>query len=360
MVKHFPFLDNLRTTVIVLAVLCTALSGFMVYPDVHAFVPATTQHVGFDAFCNGIIPVILAVLFFISGFCNASTLRIHLVPNYVKQKWVRLGLPWLVGIMILAPELAYLSFISHGGSHDISTFYWVTYWYDAFTQGQYWFLSVLLVLTLGLALAKQLRHSCLKHKPAGPVPPLVMGAFYVTLSVALEAAYLLGGNHWFNVAYLLTFRLDYAVLAVFFFLGGVYAEKHRWFSPRGYMPELLWFYTFIIVFVVYCINIVFSIVTDSSIISVMIAALSLSGTLGLIAAFKQWGNSNGPKAMELAGLSYAFYFVSEPFAQNTAFFLNPLDVPAIVKIILILAITFIYGYLVSKYALKYIPSFQKQ
>ncbi len=360
MVKHFPFLDNLRTVVIVLAVLCTGLSGFMAYPDMHAFVPATTQHIGFDAFCNGIIPVILAVLFFISGFCNASTLRIHLVHNYVQKKWTRLGLPWLFGILILAPELAYISFISHGGSHDVSTFYWTTYWYDAFTQGQYWFLSVLLVLTFGLAGAKQLSHNCLQHKKAGPIPPLVMGSFYVVLSVSLEAAHLLGGNHWFNVAYLLTFRLDYIVIAVLFFLAGVYGAKHRWFSPKGYMPELIWFYTFIAVFAVYFMVTVFSLITDSSILSVMTAALALSGTLGLIAALHQWGNSNGPKAMELAGLSYAFYFVSEPFAQNTAFFLNPLDVSAVPKIILILAITFIYGYLVSKYALKYLPPFQKQ
>lgn len=360
MSNRLYYLDNVRTFMILAAVLCSATSGFMVYPDVHTYVPATTQHYGFDAFINGAIAVILGALFFISGYCNAATLRMHVVREFIQKKWLRLGLPWVAGIAVLAPELAYISFISHGGNPDVSTFYWTTYWYDYFTQGQYWFLAVLLVLNGLLALAKLLSHSCLQHKQAVPLRPFYAGLFVFFLAFALNGAYMLFGNHWFNIAYVLTFRADYAVMAVFYFLAGIYASKHRWFSRRGYAPDVAWLYAFLAVAVVYGLTASFIQPLPAYMAGPLLSLLSFTGVLGFIGLFARFGQTDSPKAKELALLSYGFYFLSEPLVQNTAFFLHPLAVPAAVKIILILAITIIYGYLVSKYALLHLAPFKQQ
>lgn len=360
MSKHIQYLDNLRTAAIILAVLCTALNGFMVYPDAHSFVPAATSYPGVDIFINASVPLILAVLFFISGFLNASTLRIHVVSGFIRKKWIRLGLPWLAGCIIVAPELAYISHVSTGGTDTVPAFYQAAYWHTAFTQGQYWFLAFLLILCLLLGLAKTLRHTCLQHtKTTGPLSPVTAGIFFAMLSAMLAGAQHLGGNHWFNAAYVLTFRLDYAVIAVFYFAAGTYAEKHRWFSARGYMPTLPWFYAFVITCIVYGGISIMPFANTFSATPALTALITFTGVPGLLSAFAAWGKQPGHRAAMLANLSYPFYFVSEPFAQNTAFFLNPLAVAAGIKILLILAITIIYGYLVSKYALIHFRSFKR-
>lgn len=355
--KRLVYLDNLRTVMILLAVLCTALSGFMVYPDVHSYVPSTTQHVAFDIFINGAIAVILGVLFFISGYCNAATLRIHIVQEFLPKKWTRFGLPWIVGAAFLAPELSYIAYISHGGTQGVTDFYSTTFWYDYFTQGQYWFLAVLLVFNLLLAGAKTVSHRCLQHNKAVPLPPLYAGIFVFALAFLLNGAYMTVGNHWFNIAYVLSFRADYAILSALYFLAGIYASKHCWFSARGYVPTFPWFYAFLVCVVLYGVG---SLCPMTVLQGPLTAILSFTGVLGLIAAFHRFADVNPPKVEEIGTLSYSFYFISEPLVQNTAFFLNPLNVPAFVKILLILAITVIYGYLVSKYALIHLASFKRQ
>lgn len=357
---RIPYLDTLRTTMIVVAALCLALNGFMVYPDVHAFIPATTPHPAVDAFSNAAVAVILGVLFFISGYCNAATLRMHVIREYVQKKWTRIGLPWLVGSAIVAPELAYISFISHGGNPDVLTFYWTTYWYHDFTQGQYWFLAFLLVLTGLLALAKTISHTCLQHKQAVPLPPAYAGFFVFLLAVALTAAHALAGNQWFNIAYVLTFRADYAVMAVFYFLAGIYASKHRWFSRHGYVPQVPWFYAFLVVCVLYGAASFYGQPLPVSLQGPLTALLSFTGVLGFLGIFAVMKAVDSPRCTEWNTLSYAFFFLSEPLVQNTAFFLNPLAVPAVLKVLLIFIITVVYGYLVSKYVLIYFPPFRRQ
>lgn len=355
--KQIHYIDNLRTIAIAAGIICTVLNSFAIYAD------AQNQSLYSAVFIciNGIMPVVLAILFFISGFLNTSTLRIHTTAVFLQRKWHRLCLPWVAGAGFLAPEIAYLDWISKGGNPDVLSFYGTTYWHEAFTAGQYWFLAILIILCYLLGFCKKVWHTSMQHtKTAPPLSLTAAGIFFFLLCAALEGIRFLSGNHVFSPSDVLSFRLDYVVLAVFCFAAGIYAAKHRWLSAKGYTPSLGWFYAFAAVCLCYGILAAAGYADNAYFMTILLALFSLTGILGLLALFASHGNQYDHTAAAWASLSYAFYFVSEPIAKNTAFFLQMLHVSSFLKICLILLITFLYGYILSKYVLIHWSPFQRQ
>ncbi|MCI1248833.1 MAG: hypothetical protein LKG17_08000, partial [Megasphaera sp.] len=87
--------------------------------------------------------------------------------------------------------------------------------------------------------------------------------------------------------------------------------------------------------------------------------LSLPGLLGGIAIMNRIPHSDGKNAVLLANLSYPFYFLSAFLMENTAYFLHPLAISEGIKVILIVILSTIYGYMLCKYALWHLPCFKK-
>jgi glucan biosynthesis protein C len=362
--QRIYFLDNLRTAVIVLAVLGNAAIGFMISPMQQAYVIAGSMDsgqraIGFDIFVTWLNVFILPVLFFISGYFGASTLRIRLFKPFFQRKWQRIGWPWIFGSLLLAPELAWLKALNSNPDLGFWTFYTQMFWTEDYEQGQFWFLGVLLALFLCLMAAKKLRPNCLRRVTASTLPPWVPIGIILISATASFWLQLLCGNLWFHPLYILVFQPHRLVNGILYFILGVLAFKHRWFTPGGYTPSPYWLVLFALLSVLrYAAPL-------ASMLYLMIgplinATMAMTALLGLLGAFSTWGNQNGQQAVTLASLSYPLYFLHQTLLQNTAWFLNPLAIPGLMKYVLICAITFIYAYLISKYVLLRLPSFRRQ
>ncbi|MCH4166329.1 MAG: hypothetical protein LKF74_05110 [Megasphaera sp.] len=364
--KRLWFLDNLRTFAVLLGLLCIWAGAYTVFPS-QLYIRTTGHWVGFDVFYEGAVAISLAALFFISGYLGASDLRIHVIKPFFQKKWQRLGWPWLFGVLFLAPELAFLSYTSHGGTGSFLDFYGQHYWSDAFTQGPFWFLGVLLFLFLCLIGAKKWRHHILQRCAAsGMTAPLVL--FILVLQALLVSECLsYSGMTWFNSLYILTFQPSRMVTCLLYFLLGIYALKHRWFTANGYMPSTRWIAALVIIVPLYAvmapyISIIGFFTAGFQPLHTLVflaSFLSLPGLLGSMAVLNKLPHPDSPTAVLLSNLSYPFYFLGPLLIENTAYFLQPLAISEGLKVLVTALLVIIYGYMLCKYALWHMPCFKK-
>ena len=166
-------------------------------------------------------------------------------------------------------------------------------------------------------------------------------------------------DFWFPL-----YVLYLAAMCGLYFCFGAYAFRHRWFTAGGYVPSA-----------VHIIGaaLLLGVVVASSYITMGISVF-ISGTLfplllffsilqlplllALLAAFAKWGDIETDKTKLAAGLAYPLYVVSDTLIQNTAYFLQPLSLGMPLKFVLTLALSFLYGYMICKYALRHLPCFK--
>lgn len=367
--KRIHYLDNLRTFLVFAGICFAALGNFRPFPLLHPYVPApmhSIEGLAIDFLHNLAIVCIVPAIFFISAYFGASSLRIHMIRPYFKSKWTRLGWPWLVGTILLAPELLYLASRSCGSHGDGPAFSIVhlPFW-SAYFQSPFFCIGLLLLFHLALMGAKKWRRSLFQRAAAAPPSAGILAGFYV-LQLIVAAAFfgLLLAAHrtpdlWFPL-----YVLYLAAMSGLYFCFGVYAFRHRWFTAGGYVPSS-----------VHIIGaaLLLGVVVASSYITMGISVF-ISGTLfplllffsilqlplllALLAAFAKWGDIETDKTKLAAGLAYPLYVVSDTLIQNTAYFLQPLSLGTPLKCILTLALSFLYGYMICKYALRHLPCFK--
>ena len=367
--KRIHYLDNLRTCLVFAGIFFAALGNFRPFPLLHPYVPApmhSIEGLAVDFLYNLAIVFIVPAIFFISAYFGASSLRIHMIRPYFKNKWTRLGWPWLIGTVLLAPELLYLASRNCGSHGDGPAFSLIhpPFW-SAYFQSPFFFIGLLLLFHLALMGAKKWRRSLFQRAAAAPPSAGILAVFYV-LQLAVAAAFfgLLLAAHrapdfWFPL-----YVLYLAAMSGLYFCFGVYAFRHRWFTAGGYVPSA--------VHIIGAALLLGVIVASSYItmgISVFISGtlfplllffslLQLPLLLALLAAFAKWGDIETDKTKLAAGLAYPLYVVSDTLIQNTAYFLQPLSLGTPLKFILTLALSFLYGYMICKYALRHLPCFK--
>lgn len=367
--KRIYYLDNLRTCLVFAGICFAALGNFRPFPLLHPYVPApmhSIEGLAVDFLYNLAIVFIVPAIFFISAYFGASSLRIHVIRPYFKSKWTRLGWPWLIGTVLLAPELLYLASRSCGSHGDGPAFSLIhpPFW-SVYFQSPFFFIGLLLLFHLALMGAKKWRRSLFQRAAAAPPSAGILAGFYA-LQLIVAAAFfgLLLAAHrtpdlWFPL-----YVLYLAAMYGLYFCFGVYAFRHRWFTAGGYVPSAVH-----IVGAALLLGVVVASSYITAGISVFISGtlfplllffsiLQLPLLLALLAAFAKWGDIETDKTKVAAGLAYPLYVVSDTLIQNTAYFLQPLSLGAPLKCILTLALSFLYGYMLCKYALRHLPCFK--
>lgn len=367
--KRIHYLDNLRTFLVFAGICFAALGNFRPFPLLHPYVPApmhSIEGLAIDFLYNLAIVCIVPAIFFISAYFGASSLHIHMIRPYFKSKWTRLGWPWLAGTILLAPELLYLASRSCGSHGDGPAFSIVhlPFW-SAYFQSPFFCIGLLLLFHLALMGAKKWRRSLFQRAAAAPPSAGILAGFYA-LQLVVAAAFfgLLLAAHRTPDFWFLLYVLYLAAMSGLYFCFGVYAFRHRWFTAGGYVPSAVH-----IVGAALLLGVVVASSYITAGISVFISGtlfplllffsiLQLPLLLALLAAFAKWGDKETSKTKLAAGLAYPLYVVSDTLIQNTAYFLQPLSLGTPLKFVLTLALSFLYGYMICKYALRHLPCFK--
>lgn len=126
--ERLYFLDNLKTCIVVLMVVFHAAMSYMAYaPEWWYVLDGDSSLVG-TVFVLWADVFIMPVMFFVAGYFALPSLARHGRIGFWRKKGVHIILPWLVGALVCAPYIAYLTIASRPNPMDFPTFYIQLFW----------------------------------------------------------------------------------------------------------------------------------------------------------------------------------------------------------------------------------------
>jgi glucan biosynthesis protein C len=265
--KRLVFLDNLRWLMVLLVLVFHSGSsyGTMVafWPFHEADPSELLDHIMplFDVF-------MMSILFFIAGYFALPSLQKRGGKRFLESKLKRLGVPWLVGIVLVLPILDYIHHYTQATGKGLSPRNFGTHWWlsmkkigefhvgrmsmsgfldmtEHFYQRYMWFLSLLLLFFVVLWLLYEAREKwgqaseqSAREETASSrsiYPTLaVVGLLNVLLFALVKSLTSSLDNPfdmvWFSLGNVVQFELAKLAFYVPYFGLGLYAYSRKWFA----------------------------------------------------------------------------------------------------------------------------------
>jgi glucans biosynthesis protein C len=249
------FFDTVRTIAMLSVVLYHAVAAYS------TLTPHWSVHDGTSVIADGIRELfdvyMMPVFFFLAGYFAVPSLRRHGGWTFIKGKLRRLGVPWLIAILIIIPLARYGMATKSGGNltHQAFLRYWIEYlgnvgtvrvglWTaDSMNQMHFWFLSLLLsfLIIFGLVYAltpprgrqsasvqAQRVASARGIMVSLQVAAVVCSACYFVISLVTPDL------SWVMVDLLWQFQPGGFVLCAASLLAGALAFSKRWFEGESF------------------------------------------------------------------------------------------------------------------------------
>ena len=377
------FLDNLRAFIIVCVV---TLHGAMIYMDSPPewwYVSDTQRSLIFTAVALLIDVPIMMVLFFLAAYFVLPSLIKRDQKTFLKDKFIRIGAPWIFGVLLLTPPTVYFAYYSRNVPMGLFQFWATDFWQVRYQQSVYWYLGVLFLFFVLFSVVYR-SNRWLQSVP-GPVPlspGLVLGVFWglTTLAIFFMSEWHVPEG-WFACSYVLVVQPWRTPLYVGYFILGIIACRNGWFTARGYQPRLipwatLWFllgtgyfanrfncdrlqiikhihrliHTYILGQSKLALNIEHAILFNT---------LCLSSLLAGVAFFQRYLNGGGRFWKGLSANSYGIYYIHPLILYPLACCFLGVTFSPYAKAVLVISTALLASWAVSAFVLRKIPGLRR-
>lgn len=231
-------LDMLRLGVIWAVVVLHASMSYMAFAPEWWYVVDGEGSLGFTLVVLAVDAPIMLILFYLAGYFAQGSLERRGAAGFLKAKALRVGLPWLLGVLLLAPPTAYMILYSRGSEVSLLEFWGGLYWGSFYQQSVYWFLGVLMALFVLLALLSKLK--LLRGSPPVHTTGVVRFAVPILGSVTFFLVHrTVPLDTWSHAGYLLMYQPNRAPLYLIYFFFGFYCARRGWLGADGYRPRRL-------------------------------------------------------------------------------------------------------------------------
>lgn len=170
----------------------------------------------------------MSVLFFLAGYFAPPSLGSRGRRGFLAQKFLRIVLPWLVGLVFVAPFFAYATFLAFNipcsGPMDFISHHFFGPFYQ---QGHYWFLGVLMAFLILFGLFGGTGR---RERPGIPVLRILAVLGATALGYGLSCRFLMPPDDWLNIGFILYFQPARIVGYAALFLLGASAWREGWLS----------------------------------------------------------------------------------------------------------------------------------
>ena len=329
--KRINFLDVLKSFIILLVVFYHVLMAYIIYPIVPMFIHDRFIHSiqnyhsgGEKLFFLALLlvvnaPTMMSVMFFIAGYFALAPLIKKGACQFLKDKSVRLGIPFVLGITVLAPLAAFIAYLPRGIRVNYFAYWFLRFFRpEEFSQHHFWFLGVLLLFFLVLSLIFLVvghKISSIKIKPGKPSLPFIMAFILITTGMYFVVN-LFYPAEAFTQWYVLQFQTVIFLIYAAYFVFGIYAYIRNWFID-GYKPRIIpWTITYAISIFLYLSTILY-INTGSGrdtwvmkLVNDLCNNVSiLSALFMLLAIFRKYLNGDAPVLKVISKSSYSTYLI---------------------------------------------------
>jgi len=307
---------------------------------------------------------IMFILLFVAGYFALPSLVKSGPKKFLKDKFTRIGLPWIFGVLLLAPPTAYLIYFSRNVPVTFLQFWRNDFWGPMYQQSVYWYLGILFLLfsALSLVYASSSRVRVLKQKATAPSWRLFVTFAGLTTAGFLFVNLFFPLDTWTNVGYILTLQPLRVPLYVGYFLLGMYAYRNAWFTADGYNPSLdHWMPVFIasgLLYVVYRFTIPTAVQTTIILKAgnaILFNAFCLSSLMVGVAYFQQYFNGAGAFWRSQAQNSYGIYYLHPLFLYPLALIFVQVSLPIFLKAAAVIVLAFLLSWGFSALVLRKAP-----
>lgn len=360
--ERLYFLDNLRTFIILFVVIFHTAHAFSLYFSQGWYVVNNQKSLFFDIFILSVYSFLMPVMFFIAGFFGIRSLARKGQLTFWKDKFFRIMLPWVLGVILLAPAMTYTQYLSRG-LHPAYLNYWLHYFfspdYQNRGQGPLYYLGVLSLYYAVLSIVY------LIYKPLSAVhsnPVKTSRKFLILFGLATGIVFFCG-NLLINEALFIKvgpFEIPatrFIPYLCYFFLG-VLAYKQQWFGAMGFIPKMRGGILYLFIFLAFTQKGLLPGKIGMACYAVSYYFFCLYSVLALLAFFQKRINYSTKLLSSLAANSYAIYFIHMLIVLPILLVFKDVHWNLFIKYPLVAIIAVLGCYLVSKYILSFIPVFK--
>ena len=303
----------------------------------------------------------MSVLFFLAGYFALPSFNKKGPALFIKDKFMRLGLPWILGVVFVAPFLARATMAALGyPAPNMLIFVTQLFLGPFYQQGPYWFLGILfffMVLFAALSAIgkkKETNESGNKNPVLGAV--LVLGLLWVVsvLTYYLSACYVKPAVEWLNVGYVLYFQPSRIIGYILMFAAGHYGRLKRWFTAEGWSPNVLGWGFFSFVSAACMLGIKFFIAPFRSGLFALVSesltynTVVLSMSVFLLAVFSASPKFPHNITKHFEKDSFGIYWLHMIILMPILYLLKPLNIPIAVKWLVSMPATVVIGALILR------------
>jgi peptidoglycan/LPS O-acetylase OafA/YrhL len=359
------FLDNLRAVVIVLVIVLHASITYMAYPPQWWYVLDPDQSLLFTAIVLVVDVALMPTLFFVAGFFALPSLERRGLGGFIREKLVRLALPWVFGVVFLAPLATYMSYVSRHIDMGYLEFWTTDFWGPMFQQSVYWFLGVLFALFLVLgwvyAASPRLRASVVRVEQ--PRTRLLVAFVALTAAGSMLFAPGFGLDDWLPLSLVFVVQPARIAFYVGYFALGVYAQRRGWFRPDGFRPAPgPWGWGCVLAGLAY-LGFRWSgtpvTLSERTVAAVLFGAFCLSALMAGLAVFQLKVDLAGRAWRTLSANAFGIYYVHPLILYPLAYVLLDLPASSIVKATILVVATLVLSLAVSALALRRLPGLRR-
>ena len=342
----------------------------------------------------------MPIFFFLAGLFILPSAHRRGIGNFMKERWIKLGIPFVLGVLFLCSPQTYPQYLQKGGNlgywdYVIQKFFhydwyassWLNFDYPAFTgelrPSGFWFLYFLMVLSiLSLVIWKTLPFVIrwLETISTWILNNPVKGYLAVSFLSSLLIAYMelfWGTRFWMGFWKLFYVRANLMPLYILFFALGIGLQQAGLLKTTHWLDQLAnnwirwlgWTVVLSIAYVSYCfiyfndgaysLDIVAHFYRDGEwstawpvlleagpliwIRSTLHGFLYTAQTITLVALFYKVFNGKKPFWIAASGASYGIYIFHEPFCVWGVYLLSETSAPILFKYLVVV----LSGYMLS-------------
>jgi glucan biosynthesis protein C len=359
------YLDNLRAFVIVMVIVLHASIGFMAYAPEWWYVLDPDRSLPFTMLVLLVDVPNMPALFFVAGYFALPSLMRRGPDGFIREKIARLAIPWVFGVVFLAPLVTYMTYVSRAIPMGYLQFWTSDFWGPMFQQSVFWFLGVLfacfLVLTWVYLASPRLQASVPRVEQ--PRARLFVAFLALTAAGSILFSPSFGLDDWLPLGWFFVVQPARIAFYVGYFVLGIYAERRGWFSAAGFRPDLgPWGWGCVLTGLAYLgfrMNGLPAAVPERAVAALLFAAFCLTAVVAGVAVFQRWINGAGRTWRTLAANSFGIYYVHPLILYPLAYLLVDLRVPAPVKATILVLVTLAGSLAVSALVLKRLPGLRR-
>jgi peptidoglycan/LPS O-acetylase OafA/YrhL len=385
--NRIVYFDNIRYLMVLLVVVLHSACGYS--NNTQWWAVNDSNSIFFDYLLGVLGVFLMPTLFFIAGYFALPSLYEKGKWLFIKSKLKRLGIPWLLGVVLMVPIYNFIHLysrdypISHlslwsrfveniKGALSLHTGFITSPL--QFQHKHFWFISLLFVFFILFAflhdakkrwITKELAKENLEVQTAKSILLVLTLVGVLTAAITFLIHGIFHGtpnkDPWITVASLIQFQASKIILYISCFSLGVYAFAKKWFQ-NGTAPGHFIFWTILSIGLMYC---------QSKVLIILMTNFSIGFALGYVLmrtflvftillalisfGINHWHNPS-KVSRQLSANSYNIYLLHMIFVVVIQLFLLQwASISIVFKFGLVTLSSILFSYLTSQYAIRPFP-----